>query len=110
MLQDAGTGCILFLCSYEVVLFRYVHGAGNVACFFFDSHCTNSCRITDAEPGFSVLIKFDSLFQIERYIDEDYQLSGRLHPLYFQIQFTLGADDLAIIQSSHINYFRRMKR
>ena len=61
------SGCILFLCSYTIALFKYVNAAGNSTYFLFDSHCRNSRGITDGEPGFPVLINFDSLFQIERY-------------------------------------------
>ena len=62
------SGCILFLSSYAVALFKYVNAAGNSTYFLFDSHCRNSRGITDCESGFSILIKFDSLCQIERYI------------------------------------------
>ena len=54
------------------------------------------------------------MFQIERYIEEAYQVCGRVYPLpYFQIQFisvNVSVDDLAIIQSSQVSYFRRIKR
>ena len=69
---NTSSGCILFLCSYAVVLLRYLNGRGNVTYFLFDSYCRNSCGITDEGPCFSVLIKFQSLFQIERYIEEAY--------------------------------------
>ena len=39
-------------------------------------HCRNSRGITDGEIGFSILMKLESLFQIERYIEEAYQISG----------------------------------
>ena len=84
---NTSTGSVLFLYSYTVALFRYVNGTGNVGFFLFNSYCMNSGRITDGEPGFLVLIKFDSLFQIERYIEEAYQLSGKVYPPYFQFQF-----------------------
>ena len=64
-------------------------------------------------PGFSVLIKFERLSQIERYNEEAYQVSRRVYPPYFQIQFisvNVNVDDLAIIQSSQISYFGRKKR
>ena len=35
---NTSSGCILFLCSYTVALFRYVNGRGNVTYFLFDSH------------------------------------------------------------------------
>ena len=58
-------------------------------------------------------MKFQSLFQIESYIEEVYQVSGRVYPPYSQIQFisvNVNADHLTIIQSSQISYFRKMKR
>ena len=69
-------GCILFLCSYAEAMFKHVNGAGNVSYFLFDSHFSNSRGITDGEIGFSILMKFESLFQIERYIEEAYQISA----------------------------------
>ena len=56
---------------------------GNSTYFFFDSHCRNSRGITYGEAGFSVLVNIDSLFQIERCIEEAFQLSGRVYPSYF---------------------------
>ena len=102
----------MFLCSYAVDLFRYMNGSGNVTYFLFNSCCRNSREITDEKPGASVLITFDSLFQIKRYIEEAYQLCSRVYQPYFQIQFitlNVSADDLAIIQSSQVNCFRKMK-
>ena len=62
--------CLLFLCSYAVALFKYVNAVGNST--YFHSHCRSSRGLTDGEPGFSVLINFDSLFEIEKYIEEAY--------------------------------------
>ena len=90
-----------------------MNAAGNSTYFLFDSHCGNSRGITDGEPGFSVLINFDNLFQIERYIEEAYHLLGRVYPPYFQVYFIsvfVDTGELAIIQSSQISHFRRMKR
>ena len=105
------SGCILFLCSCAVALFKYVNAAGNLTSFLFDLDCRNSRGIT--KPGFSVFINFDTLFQIGINIEEAYQLLGRIYPPYFQVEFIsviVDTDDLAIIQSSQISYFRRMKR
>ena len=90
-----------------------MNGTDNVAYFLFDVHCGNSLGITDREPGFFILIKFDNLFHIERYIEEAYQLSVRVYPPCFHIQFIsvkINADDVAITKSSQVNYFRRMKK
>ena len=108
-----GSGCILFLCSYAVAMFKHVHGTGNVSYFLFDSCCRNSRGITDGEIGFSILMKFESLFQIETYIEEVYQISGRMYPPYFQIQFNsviLSVDELVITQSCQKDNFRQIKR
>ena len=110
---NTSSDCILFLCNYAVALFRYVNGRGNVTYFLFDSYCRDSRGITDGGPGFSVFIMFQSLFQIERYVEEAYRVSGRVYPPHFQIQFisvNVNVDVLEIIQSSQISYFRRMKR
>ena len=107
------SGCILFLCSYAVAMFKHVNGAGNVSYFLFDSHFSNSRGITDGEIGFSILMKFESLFQIETYIEEVYQISGRMYPPYFQIQFNsviFSVDELVITQSCQKDNFRQIKR
>ena len=39
----------------------------------------NSHGITDGEPSFSVLIKFQSLFQIKSHIEEVYHVSSRTY-------------------------------
>ena len=41
------SGCVIFLCSSAVALFKYVNAAGNSTYFLFDSHCRNSRGITD---------------------------------------------------------------
>ena len=90
-----------------------MNAAGNLIYFLFDSHCRNSRGITNDEPGFSVLMNFDSLYQIERYTEEAYQLAGRVYPPHFQVQLIsviVNTDELAIIQSFQISYFGRMKR
>ena len=79
------SSCILFLCSYAVALFRYVNERGNVIYFLFDFNCRSSQGITAGVSYFSVLIKFQSLFQTERYIEEAHQVSGRVYLPYFQI-------------------------
>ena len=68
--------------------------------------------ITDGEPGSSVVTKFQSLFQTERYIEKAYQASGRAYLPYFQIQLiSVNVNmDVTTIQSSQISYFRKMKR
>ena len=90
-------------------MLRHVNGTGNVSYFLFDLHCRNSRGITDEEIGFSILMKFESLFRIERYIEKAYQISRRMYPPDFQIQFIsviLSVDELVIIQSCQKSNFR----
>ena len=90
-----------------------MNGRGNVLYFLFDSYCRDSHGITDGETGFPILMKFEKLFQIDRYIEEAYRISGRMYPSYFQIQFIsviLSIDELVIILSCHKSNFRRIKR
>ena len=66
-IYNNSSGCILFLCSYAVAMFKHMNGTCNVSYFLFDSHYRNSREIADEEIRFSILMKFESLFQIERY-------------------------------------------
>ena len=58
-------------------MFKHVNETGNISCFLFDSHCANSRGVTDGEIGLSILMKFESMLQIEKYIEVAYQISGR---------------------------------
>ena len=59
------TRCVLFPCSYAVVLVRHINYYGNVYYFLFDSHKRNSRAFTDDHPRYSILIKFTSLHEVE---------------------------------------------
>ena len=66
--ENNSCGCILFSCGYAVAMLMHVNGADNVSYFPFDSHCRISRgeRELDGEREFSILMKFESLLQIER--------------------------------------------
>ena len=81
--------------------------------FLLDLHCRNSRGITDSPFGFSVLLQFADLLQIERYIEEAHNVSNLAYPPYFQIQFisvNVDGPDLSAIQASQVNLFRSIKR
>ena len=68
--------------------------------------------LTDSQDGFSVLIKFASLCEIERYIGKAYYVANRAYQPYFQVQFisvNIDCNDYLAIQSLQRNYFRRIK-
>ena len=72
-LSHNNKGCLLFICNYVVGVIRY------------STHCSNSRRITDSPFGFSVLLQFVDLIQIEMYIEEAYNVANLAYPPYFQI-------------------------
>ena len=91
MYIPAQAGCMLFLCSYAVSLFRYVNGIGNVAYFLFESHCRNSRYITDGQPGLLVpgisncsRILLIAQFKIRCISRKHNQLSGTVYGPYFE--------------------------
>ena len=93
-LSHNSTGCLLFICNYVVTIIRY-STTRYTPYFLFDSHCRNSCGITDSPFGFSVLLQFADLIQIERYIEEFYNVANLAYPSYFQVQFiSVNVDDL----------------
>ena len=93
-LSHNSTGSLLFICNYVVTIIRY-STTRYTPYFLFDSHCRNSCIITDSPFGFSVLLQFADLIQIERYIEEFYNVANLAYPSYFQAQFiSVNVDDL----------------
>ena len=79
----------------------------------FDSHFRSSHGITDSPFGFSVLLQFLDLIQIERYIEEAYKVPNLAYSPYSQIQFisvNVNDSDLRAIQSCHVNLFGSTKR
>ena len=78
--------CLFFICNYVVAVIKY-STTKDTSCFLFDLHCRNSHGITDSPFGFSVLLQFTDLNQIEKYIEEAYNVANLAYPPYFQIQF-----------------------
>ena len=105
-------GCLLFICSYVVAIFRY-STTRDTSYFLFHSHCRNSRGITDSPFGFSVLLQFANLIQVERYIEKPYNVANLAYRPYFQIQFisvNVDDSDLGAIQTCQVNLFVSVKR
>ena len=50
------------------------------------------------QPGYSILIKFTSLYVVERYIEEVYHIAGRAYVPYFQVRFiTMKIDNIDVL-------------
>lgn len=52
------------------------------------------------------------MYEVERFIEEAYQIAGRAYATYFQLQFlTVSIDsiDLLVVQNAQINYVRGTK-
>ena len=53
------------------------------------------------------------MYEVERYIEEGYHITGRAYALDFQVQFiTVNIDsiDFLAAKNTQVNYFRRIKR
>ena len=82
------TGCLLFICSYVVAIIPNYDRNGDLESFFlFHSHCRNTRGVTDNVVGYSVLLQFSNLFELEKYIEVAYDITNRSYPPYFQVQF-----------------------
>ena len=111
-LSHNSTGCLLFICNYVVAIIRY-STTRYTPYFLFDSHCRNSCGITDSPFVFSVLLQFADLIQKERYIEEFYNVANLAYPSYFQVQFiSVNVDDLNLssIQACQVWSIKRKER
>ena len=106
------TGCLLFICNYLVAIIRY-STTRDTSYFLFDSHYRNSRGITDSPFGFSVLLQLADLIQIEKYLEDTYNVANLAYPPYFQIQFmsvNMDDSDLSAIQACKAKVFRSIKR
>ena len=104
-LSHNSTGCLLFIGNYVVANIKY-SPTRDRSYFLFDSHCRNSREITDSPFGFSVLLQFADLIQIERYNTEAYNVANLAYPTYFQIQFisvNVDDSDISAIQACQVN-------
>ena len=94
------SGCLVFINGYVTSIIPAYNQNGAVTSFFlFDSHCKNSQGIT-TPIGFSVLLQFLTLCEIEQYFIVAYNAHNCEHPLYFQIQFVSFnvSDKVSVIQ------------
>ena len=110
-ISNNSSGCLLFICNYVVSVIKHLTARGTTS-FIVDSHCRNSRGITDNPFGFSVLLQFADIVQVERHIEEASNIANRDYPPYFQIQFlvvNISDSDLRAIQTCQINVFRNIK-
>ena len=107
------TGCLLFRCNYAIAIIKYLNTSKGTLYFIFDSNSRNSSRITESPLSFSVLLQFANIVQLERYIEDAYNIANQTYRPYFQIHFLLvniNESDLRAIRFCHINLFRSTKR
>lgn len=97
-------GSLLMINSYTIGIIPSFSPIGNITSFFvFDSHSRNSLGIPTVD-GFSLLMQFSDLTQIERYLQVAYEVSSLSHPTYFQMQHlhvNIIHDDLITIRNSY---------
>ena len=73
------TGCLLFTFNYVGPIIR-CSTTRDTLYFLFDSHCRNSDGITDSPFGFLDVLEFADLLQLERYIEEAYNIANLSYP------------------------------
>lgn len=69
------TGCLLFTCNQAIVIIKYLTSNTDILYFIFDSHSGNSRGITDSSFGFTVLLQIADIVQVERYIEDTYNIA-----------------------------------
>ena len=69
------TGFLLFTCNQAIVIIKYLTASTGILYFIFDSHSGNSRGITDSPFGFSVLLQIADIVQVERYIEDAYNIA-----------------------------------
>ena len=115
MLEISGnsTGCLLFICNYVIAIIKYSTTSTVKSNFIFDSHGRNGQGITHSPFGFSVLLQFADIVQVERYTEDAYNIANRDYPLYIQIQFlflSINESHPTVFKFCQINLFRSIKR
>ena len=78
---NTGNGLIFFMNGYTVTLIWSKQGL-----FLFDSLCRSAEGFV-ALDGYSILMKFKSLDEVQNYIREVYLLQQDNSSLYYQIQY-----------------------
>ena len=88
-------GCLLFTNSYKISIIRgYAKNGMHNSIILLDSHCRNRHDVTDSPVGFSVLMQFQNLQEIEKYIEVGYDVASCSYSLYFQVQFVQVETDI----------------
>ena len=80
--SDNSTGCLSFTCNYTVAIIKYSTTSKSTLYSVFDSYSRNDRRMIDSPFGFSVLLQFADIVQVERYIEEAYNRSNRAYLPY----------------------------
>ena len=97
-------GYLIFICSCTIAVIPSFGRNGDLSSYFsFDSHSRNDRGITTCKTGFSVLLQFPNLSEIEKYLEVAYEIANRSYPVYFQFQYldvTISDTDLTYIQDS----------
>ena len=97
-------GYLIFICSYTIAVIPSFGRNGNLSSYFlFDSHSRNDRGITTCKTGFSVLLPFPNLSEMEKYLEVAYEIVNRSCPVYFQCQYlyvNISDTDLTYIQDS----------
>ena len=80
-------GHLVFICSYIIAVIPSFDRNVDLSFYFlFHSHSKNNCSISTCKTGFSVLLKFPNISEIEKYLEVAYETCNHSYPVYFQFQ------------------------
>ena len=76
------TGYLSFTCNYTVAIIKYSTTSKSTLDSIFDSYSRNDRRMIDSPFGFSVILQFADIVQVERYTEEAYNIANRAYLPY----------------------------
>ena len=100
--SNTGTGLIFFISGYTFAIIW-----SKQAFFLFDSHSRSTEGFTVSD-GYSVLMKFKSLDDVQNYIREAYLYRQQINSVYYQIQY-VDIDTAALDVTQTLKTIRNLK-
>ena len=109
--SNINMGCLLFINSYTIsIIPGYARNGMHNSFFLFDSHCRNRRGVTDSPIGFSVLMQFLNLQEIEKYIEVGYDVASCPYSLCFRVQFVQVETEVGVLLHIQNSIKRERKR
>ena len=91
---------LIFICSYTIAVIPSFGRNGDLNSYFCLIHIVDR-GITTCKTGFSVLLQFPNLIEIEKYLEVAYEIANHPYPVYFRFQYlnvNISETDLTYIK------------